>query len=164
MNEEAIRQSAFALGFDSCRFTRADPPESAAHFHEWLEAGWHGEMNYLQRNAPKRVAPQQVLAGARSIVCLAASYHREEPAGQVVEGPVSSSNSHAAVGAAPPSAVIARYARFTDYHDVLGERLKKLSLLLTELGGTDTRSLWYVDTGPFLERDLAQRAGLGFIG
>jgi epoxyqueuosine reductase len=61
-------------------------------------------------------------------------------------------------------AAIARYARFDDYHDILGERLKQLTAFVNQLGGADTRSLWYVDTGPLLERDFAQRAGLGFIG
>jgi epoxyqueuosine reductase len=60
--------------------------------------------------------------------------------------------------------VIARYARFADYHDVMGERLKALTRYLDELTGSGARSLWYTDTGPVLERDLAQRAGLGFIG
>jgi epoxyqueuosine reductase len=60
--------------------------------------------------------------------------------------------------------VIARYARFDDYHDVLSERLELLSECVNRLGGTATRSLGYVDTGPFLERDVAQRAGVGFIG
>ncbi len=60
--------------------------------------------------------------------------------------------------------VVARYARFADYHDVLGRRLKSLADFVNQLGGEGTRSLWYVDTGPLLERDLAQRAGLGFIG
>ena len=59
---------------------------------------------------------------------------------------------------------IARYARFADYHIVLGERLKELTKTVNALGGADTRSLGYTDTGPILERDLAQRAGLGFIG
>jgi epoxyqueuosine reductase len=62
------------------------------------------------------------------------------------------------------SGVIARYARYSDYHNVLGERLKQLTDFVNQLGGEGTRSLWYVDTGPLLERDLAQRAGLGFIG
>ena len=60
--------------------------------------------------------------------------------------------------------LISRYARFADYHDVLGERLKELTQFVNQLGGAETRSLWYVDTGPLLERDFAQRAGLGFIG
>jgi epoxyqueuosine reductase len=59
---------------------------------------------------------------------------------------------------------VARYARFADYHDVLGRQLKLLSEWVNKTGGPGTRSLWYVDTGPVLERDLAQRAGLGFIG
>jgi len=62
------------------------------------------------------------------------------------------------------SGSIARYARFEDYHDVLAEKLKSLAKFVNELGGVETRSLWYADTGPVLERDFAQRAGLGFVG
>jgi epoxyqueuosine reductase len=69
-----------------------------------------------------------------------------------------------ASAARPPAGEIARYARFSDYHDVVGARLKTLTEFVNRLGGGETRSLWYVDTGPLLERDLAQRAGLGFIG
>lgn len=64
----------------------------------------------------------------------------------------------------PPSGEIARYARYTDYHDIFADRLKTLTAVVNELGGEETRSLWYVDTGPILERDLAQRAGIGFVG
>jgi epoxyqueuosine reductase len=60
--------------------------------------------------------------------------------------------------------IVARYARFADYHDVLGEQLKSLTEFVNQLGGVGVRSLWYVDTGPMLERDFAQRAGLGFVG
>ena len=66
--------------------------------------------------------------------------------------------------ASTPTGIIARYARATDYHDVLAEQLKQLSTRIDELGGPGTRSLWYLDTGPLLERDLAQRSGLGFVG
>jgi epoxyqueuosine reductase QueG len=62
------------------------------------------------------------------------------------------------------SGLIARYARFEDYHDIIGERAKLLANFVTSLGGEGTKSLWYVDTGPFLERDIAQRAGIGFVG
>src|SRR5204863_1201893 len=54
-------------------------------------------------------------------------------------------------------------ARFTDYHHLIGDRLKQLTQFINTLD-QGTKSLWYVDTGPFLERDLAQRAGLGFVG
>ena len=153
----AIRRRAFALGFDACRFTMADPPENAAQFREWLDARRHGEMGYLQRNAPKRVDPRRVLPGAKSIVCLAASYEERRQPNNV------SANRQSQI-ANRKSGVVARYARYADYHDVLGERLRQLTAFVNRLGGAGARSLWYVDTGPLLERDLAQRAGLGFIG
>lgn len=144
--KEAIRQRARELGFDECRFTTAAAPESAGVFQQWLASGCHGEMAYLQRNAPKRMDPQQVLSGARSIISLAVDYTRK------------------ADSPAPEEGFVARYARFADYHDVLGQRLQELTAVVNELGGAGTRSLWYVDTGPLLERSLAQRAGVGFIG
>jgi epoxyqueuosine reductase len=144
---EAIRRQAQELGFEVCRFTTAAPPQSAPQFRQWLARQFHGQMAYLERNAAKRADPQQVLPGARTVIALGASY-----AGQGQETP----GSHCGV--------VARYARYADYHDILGRRLKALAGLVDQLGGQGTRSLWYVDTGPVLERDLAQRAGLGFIG
>jgi epoxyqueuosine reductase len=148
--KEGIRQKARALGFDDCRFTTARAPESAPRLEEWLGKGFQGEMAYLERNAHKRVDPEKVLPGARSIITLATSY---EMALASEPSPLPS-----------PRGVVARYARFRDYHAVVGERLKSLSDFVNMIGGESTRSLWYVDTGPLLERDLAQRAGLGFIG
>jgi epoxyqueuosine reductase len=153
-------------------------------------------MTYLERNASRRIEPSQVLAAARSIITLAASYAGDEgkPVSAASPGGQGVMLQSRAVGRAVPcpphegsakllalpipdggqgtarptgsGAVgeIARYARFSDYHDVLGARLKSLAGLVNQLGGGPTRSLWYVDTGPLLERDLAQRAGLGFIG
>src|SRR5258706_7127893 len=118
-------------------------------------------MAYLARNAAKRVEPRKVLLGAKSIISLAASYGEERVQYSVCSIQSQGTNSdYPASG----SGLIARYARFEDYHDVLGERLKLLTKFVNESGGPTTRSLWYVDTGPLLERDLAQRAGLGFIG
>lgn len=145
---DAIRQRAHELGFDLCRITSAAPPASAQHLTDWLSAGHQGEMAWLQRNAHKRIDPQQVLPGARSIVCLATSYHAAEWQTEPASG----------------QGVMARYARHKDYHDVLTAPLKELSDFITAQGDSNTRSLWYVDTGPLLERDLAQRAGLGFVG
>lgn len=158
---EAIRRHARELGFDACRFTTAAPPDSAPQFLDWLKSGCHGAMGYLERNAQKRVDPQRVLPGARSIVAVAASYG-ENPPSPLPSPPVQAGGGPTAKERT--TGVIARYARHADYHDVLAERLKGLSGFINELGGPETRSLWYVDTGPVLERDLAQRAGLGFIG
>ncbi len=146
----AIQDRARQLGFDDCRFTTAASPATASYFKEWLAAGLHGEMNYLARNAHKRVDPRQVLANVRSIISLAVAYD--------------SGNPQCAVPNPQFSGLIARYARFDDYHEVMGDRLKTLAAYVDELGGESTRSLWYVDTGPLLERDLAQRSGLGFVG
>jgi len=147
--KEIIRRRARELGFDDCRFTAAAAPASANRFQNWLAEKQHGEMAWLERTVSKRIEPQEVLPGAKSIICLVASYAAKIP------------NSGLRT---PNSAFIARYARFTDYHDVLGERLKPLTAFVNQLGGKEARSLWYVDTGPLLERDFAQRAGLGFVG
>jgi epoxyqueuosine reductase len=106
-------------------------------------------MAYLARTVEKRCDPQQVLPGARSVIVLAASYDSAKSKGR---------------SAAAGAGVVAGYAFYADYHDVLGARLKAMATEVDQRGGPGTRSLWYVDTGPILERDLAQRAGLGFIG
>ena len=69
-----IRQRALELGFDDCRFTTAAPPATAAQYQDWLAGKHHGEMAWLERNAEKRVDPQKVLPGAKSVIVLAASY------------------------------------------------------------------------------------------
>ena len=148
--KQAIRERAHELGFDLCRFTSAAPPDHAPQYEQWLAQGRHGEMSYLARNAPKRSDPQLVLAGMRTVVCLAASYYA---------GPEA-----ALAAGAGPTGIVARYAQHADYHDVLAERLKSLTESITQICGAGIRSLWYVDTGPILERDFAQRAGIGFVG
>ena len=143
-----LRQRALELGFDDCRFTSAAPPASAENFQNWLAQNKHGEMAWLERNADKRVEPQKVVPGAKSVICLAASYALVPETGN----------------RKPETGRIARFARFADYHDVLSDKLNSLVDFLGQLGGNDARSLWYVDTGPVLERDFAERAGLGFVG
>jgi len=148
----AIRQRAAELEFDDCRFTSSLPPASATYFHRWLAQKKHASMEWLERTAAKRADPRNLLPGAQSIIILAASYEMGETA------------TGAALGRHRPSGIIARYARFADYHEVLGGRLARLAEFVNQLGGPATQSLFYVDTGPVLERDLAQRAGLGFVG
>jgi epoxyqueuosine reductase len=148
--KERIRQRALELGFDDCRFASAAAPASAPQFQNWVAEGKFGEMSWMERNADKRIEPQKVLPDARTAICLAVSYDTDKQADE--------RKTPAAAG------TVARYARFDDYHDILGERLKSLAQFVNDLGGASTRSLWYVDTGPILERDFAQRAGIGFVG
>ncbi|MEI7732182.1 MAG: tRNA epoxyqueuosine(34) reductase QueG [Verrucomicrobiota bacterium] len=141
-----IRQHSLTLGFDACRITTATPPASHPQFQQWLANGHHGEMAWIARGAEKRGNLELILPGVKSVITLAAAYE--------------STN---AVGGSGTGA-IARYARHHDYHEVLQEPLKRVTERVNESCGPGTRSLWYTDTGPILERDLAQRAGLGFIG
>ena len=159
--KESIRQKALALGFNDCRFTSAAAPESADRFSQWLSDERHGELAWIERNAHKRIDPQEVLPEARSIICLASAYSDQAPVGPEV--PQLPNHPIQPIG---PGRV-ARYARFADYHDVLKAPLQALAGFVNELLGEEPRSkksLWYQDTGPILERDFAQRAGLGFVG
>ena len=145
-----IRAQALELGFDDCRITDASDPETGGLFKEALAEGRHGEMQWLARNAEKRLKPELVLPGAKSVVLVAASYGlQEEPE---------------LAGTRVSRGTVARYACRDDYHDHMGDRLRQLAKFIEEAGGEGMRALWYVDTGPVLERDLARRAGLGFVG
>ena len=204
--KEAVRQRARELGFDDCHFTSAHRPDHAAEFEQWLAQNRHGEMGYLQRNAHKRVNPQEVLPGAKSIIVLAVSYAEACSVLRVASSTQRETTAQLETGVhaigTTQYGVIARYARYKDYHEILADRLKQFTDFVNELGRTqrgikppmpnnpeaptkllplpkgegrgegeqrshldqNPRSLWYVDTGPLLERDLAQRAGLGFVG
>ena len=139
-----IKTRARAIGFDLVGITDARPPQHAHQFHQWLTVEFHGEMGYLARNSGTRVDLSKVLSDARSAVVVGLNYYTGD---------------HHQVGR------VARYAWGTrDYHEVMCRRLEQLSVVIGELAGSATRCLGYVDTGPILERDLAQRAGIGFIG
>lgn len=139
-----IKEKARAIGFDLVGITNAQVPQHAQEFRHWLASDFHGEMGYMARNAEKRVNPAKVTPDARSIIVVGLNYHAGD---------------HGTAGR------VARYAwGARDYHHVLLEKLKQLSAAIDELGGPGTGSRWYVDTGPILERDVAQRAGIGFIG
>ena len=100
-----IVQRALELGFDACRFTTAAPPQSAPQFQHWLDARQHGDMDYLRRTAHKRVDPKQVLPGAQSIICVAASYEsfRFDGSGSKLDSSVVSSPSSVAESSMGPS-------------------------------------------------------------
>ncbi len=147
-----IRNWALELGFDDCRFTTADTPESFSHFEEWIDGGCHGDMAWMERSSVKRSDLSKVLQGVHSVICLAVSYRQDDSSEP---------------GTLKPEHVgqVARYARYRDYHEALGQKLAELVCRMDAFLKDDRqRSLWYVDTGPILERDLAQRSGIGFIG
>jgi len=137
------------LGFDLVGVTGAEPLQGGRRLALWVQAGAHGDMAYMAETAAVRSDPGRFLEGARSVACVAMSYH--EP----VEAPET--------GPAGERAVVARYARRRDYHAAIRSRLVRLGrFLAARAPGTMWRPA--VDTAPVLEKELAQRAGLGWIG
>jgi epoxyqueuosine reductase len=109
-------------------------------------------MDYLagERARKGRREPRLILPECRSILMLGVRY--ADPGSLQPEEPTS------------PTGRVAAYAWGADYHEVLPERLKELAGFIEQLAGETVPQHWYTDTGPVLERDLAQRAGLGWIG
>jgi epoxyqueuosine reductase len=154
---QSIKAQALRLGFVLAGITTPDPPPHLDVFLDWLAAGRHGEMSYLasERSLLRRGDPRQIMAECRSILVLAAPYDRPLQAGESMDK---------RDNAAPPFGRVAAYAWGKDYHNVLGERMQALIHYIEMQAARPVASRWYTDTGPLLERELAQRAGLGWIG
>ena len=177
--KEQIQQHARSLGFDLVGITTAQAPDHAAAFQQWLAAGRHGEMTYLARRSAERTNLDQVLPGAKSVIVLGMNYYIENSAEPTrvsppLEGICKSDSPPPASPPKPwrrregPGVGFVRIARYAwgsrDYHEIIGEKLEQLAAFIRARSGPTTKTRSYVDTGPVLERDLAQRAGLGFIG
>jgi epoxyqueuosine reductase len=140
----AIKAWALELGFIACGIARPDPSIRAAELDRWLSAGYGGTMRYLHRQAKKRKDPRRIDTEARSVaVILDNYYYPDQESGN--DGPR-----------------IAKYARGNDYHAVIEARLAQLAQRMLGAGARVARP--YADTGPVPERELAERAGLGWIG
>jgi epoxyqueuosine reductase len=135
-----IKARALELGLDACGVTSADPARHAAFYKHWTDEGKAGEMQWLTRDPERRSDPGKVLSGAKSIIVVGLNYWQAPPPGR---------------------GRIARYALGDDYHDIL---LEKLKLLVEEITATGEQAKVYVDTGPVLEKPLAERAGIGWQG
>ena len=142
MNAE-VKRRAVELGFSAVGICTLEPTAHGDFIDRWLAAGYGGTMTYLNRQAGKRKDPRAILPNARCAVVTLTNYNH---------------------GPAPTTAPrVAQYAWSTDYHIVLGKRLEQLAGDIARLvPGSVARA--YVDAGPVPERELAQRAGLGWIG
>jgi len=142
-NTVAVRRRAAELGFDAVGIASLEPNGHAPELDAWLEAGYAGTMTYLHRQAERRKDPARIMPGARVAVVTLTNYFHGR--------------------ASPVVGKVAQYAWSTDYHLVLGGRLWRLAAAMQEIvPGSTARG--YVDAGPVPERELAQRAGLGWIG
>lgn len=143
---EAIKSKALEIGFTKAGVTSAEPFDTAADlFEEWLASGSHGTMLWLDKSHEKRRDVRNILPSAKSILSLALNYYNSGHAAQNTQNKIS------------------RYAWGTDYHEVVPAMLKELLEEIKILSpGTEGR--YYCDTGPLLEKAIAQRAGVGWIG
>lgn len=133
---------AYGLGFDVAGVAALGEPATYSAFEAWIDAGHHGTMAWMDgEGRVLRRDTHQPHPGATHALVVGASYGGREPSG-----------------------AIARYARGDDYHVVLRERVRELHQWLEEEVGHAVNARPYVDSGPILERDLAQRAGLGWFG
>jgi epoxyqueuosine reductase len=149
---QAIKNEARRLGFHLAGITSAEAPPHLATYTAWLSQGRHGEMAYLatDRARLRRSNHQEILPGCRSILALGIRYPAPNP------GPP--------FPTIPGAGRVAAYAWGDDYHNVLPIRMRALASFIENITGAPVLNRWYTDTGPLLERDLAQRAGLGWIG
>jgi epoxyqueuosine reductase len=146
-----LKRRALGLGFDAVGIAPLEANPHADALDRWLEAGYAGTMTYLHRQAAKRKDPRLIMPEARAAVVTLTNYWH----GSGRADPGSATRS--------PAARVAQYAWSTDYHRIIGPRLEQLAAAITELV-PGSRSRTFVDAGPVPERDLAQRAGLGWIG
>ena len=151
INEKNLSIENFAreLGFDGFGVTRVLPSNAIKNYKEWLNLDYQGEMSYMRRSAEKRSSLNMVLSGVQSVICLRTNYLTEDKDMSFVNE--------------KKRGDISLYALNEDYHEVLVQRHRKLEKKIKEeFGGCQTKT--YIDTGPILEKPLAQSAGLGWVG
>lgn len=145
-----IKQWAKELGFSACGITDTDLQIEESRLQQWLDAGYHGSMDYMASHGMLRARPAELLPGTLRVISVRMDY-------------LPAAAGFATNLADPTQAYISRYALGRDYHKVLRQRLKQLgeriSKQVADLGFRP-----FVDSAPVLERPLAAKAGLGWIG
>jgi len=146
-----IRQWGLSLGFQQIGISDTDLTAAETHLQNWLAEGRQGKMDYMSAHGLKRSRPELLQPGTRSIISVRMDYLPEAP-----------TNSEALLHN-PAAAFVSRYALGRDYHKLLRNRLQKLAdRIATEIGPFGYRV--FVDSAPILEKAIAEKAGLGWIG
>lgn len=145
----ALASEARALGFDCIGVTDPDVlADASKHFREFLDAGAHGDMDWLAAQPERRADPRVMWPGVRSVIMLGVNY-----------GP---SENPLAILKSRTRGAISVYAQGDDYHDVIKKRLKALARWLVATSGGEVKV--FIDTAAVMEKPLAQAAGLGWQG
>lgn len=148
---ERIKGWGRELGFQQLGITDTELSEAEQRLFEWLDAGRHGELRYMAAHGRRRSRPPELLPGTIRVICARMDYLRDDAA-----------DSHAVL-ADPELAFLSRYALGRDYHKVLRSRLQRLAGRIVEAVG-EHRYRVFTDSAPVLEKALAEKAGLGWIG
>ena len=167
--EQAISDLARGLGFTLLGIAPAEPTPYRQYVRKWLEAGRHGQMQYLADRIELRLDPRRFVPGARCVIAVADRYapvaDREPVPAHGASIPSGGPTTNTAAGSTRPAATgkIARYAWGDDYHQIIKKRLHRLADLMRQRWPQDTYRPC-VDTAPTFEREHARGAGLGWIG
>ena len=155
-----IRDAACSLGFGDIRVSDTDLSQASERLKEWLKAGRHGDMNYMSERAHLRANPAELQPGTIRVITARMDYL---PDNTEIRQAIDWRDMEMAKVENPTQAVVAMYARGRDYHKVLRQRLQTLAEEIQKKVG----SLGYrvfVDSGPVMEVELAQKSGLGWRG
>ena len=146
-----IRSWGRELGFQQLGFTDIDLAEHETRLHDWLNRGFHGEMDYMQRHGTRRSRPQELHPGTIRVISARMDYLPETAAD--IELLLQDRS----------KGVVSRYALGRDYHKLMRKRLQKLARQIEQHTGPFGYRV-FVDSAPVLEKALAEKAGLGWIG
>jgi epoxyqueuosine reductase len=146
-----LQDLARALGFDALGVTHVELESDARHLEDWLAAGFHGEMHYMQRHGTKRSRPRELAPG--TVSCISVRMNYWPAAARSAEGVLDE----------PTLGYVSRYALGRDYHKLMRRALASLAdAVAARIGPFGYRVC--VDSAPILEKALARNAGLGWIG
>ncbi len=151
-----VKQWGKALGFQAVGITDTNLGEHETHLASWLESNFHGEMQYMEAHGTKRSRPAELVEGTSRIICVRLDYLKDNQAKDLIASD------------SDDKAYVARYALGRDYHKVIRKRLLKLwqqmENFLADEGITHHKARVFTDSAPILEKALAEKAGLGWIG
>ena len=155
-----LRREAIDLGFGDIRVSDTDLSVAGPRLKEWLDAGRHGDMNYMRERAHLRLNPQELQPGTVRVLTVRMDYL---PDTSEMRQAVDWRNKEVDRWNQPDQAVVAIYARGRDYHKVLRQRLQSLAdVIEKKIGPFGSRV--FVDSGPVMEVELANKSGLGWRG
>lgn len=146
-----IKRWATELGFQATGISDTDLQDAELRMFEWLDRGMHGEMQWMARHQQRRSRPQELVPGTIRVICVRMNY---------LPGAAADAD---AILADPTRAFVSRYSLGRDYHKVMRKRLQQLATRIEDTVGEFGYRV-FTDSAPVLEKPLAEKAGIGWIG